>query len=686
MSETVPLPLREDITLRKMLQNGEVSYILKDVEKQKYFRFDEAQYELIGFFDGSRNLSQLVELFNATSQKYEYDDESAEELYKSLKDNKLLKRSQHEENIALIERLKDEKRSKFLQAKGSMLLMRFHLVNPNTQFDYWIEKVRFLWHPLVVKGCLLFMLSALVLTLAQLSRFVADFEQVFFTMNENWLNFLGVWIVALVVIALHECGHGLTCKHFGGDIDDMGFLLLVMQPCLYCNVNDAWLFENKRHKIYVALAGIYTELLLAAFSAYIWLIADVNSILGTIAFVIMTMCTAQSLFFNLNPLVKFDGYYILSDAMEMPNLKQNSTTWFSWLLKTKIFRMDVEAPLVPTDREKRFYMIYGGLALLYISTMLGTIAFLGYGFIAESVGFWGVLFFIWLVAKIVAKLTNSWPRALKEWSSDVFWSKKHRPWTIGALILCSISLFTLNPRVRVLAPCESVTPKQVIHAPESGFVTLAAIDARHRPTVSPGEKLFQLYSPELQLELEQAQAEVQGFQLQIQAAEAEGESAEARRLKSELVAARENYRYLVQRQQKLEITLPEGDWLVEAMPVSMIQGRFYGQGEEMVKLRPATEQLMDIGIEQADRDLIQLGQLARIRLQNGDLITGTVQTVAPMAEAYGPDRKINIRVQTQSSPIPEELTCQAVILAEERLLWEHLWRPVRKMLRAELFI
>ncbi|WP_028299656.1 hypothetical protein [Oceanospirillum beijerinckii] len=423
MSDTIPLPLREDLTQRKMMIDGEPSYIIKDVEKQKYFRFDEAQFDLIRLFDGARNLRQLVELFNETSAKYEYDNESAEELYKSLKDNKLLKRSKHEENIALIERLKDEKRSKFLQAKGSMLLMRFHLVNPNTEFNALIDKVRFLWHPLFVKACLIFMFSALVLVLGQLDRFVDDFEQVFFTMHENWLNFLGVWIVALVVIALHECGHGLTCKNFGGDIDDMGFLLLVMQPCLYCNVNDAWLFENKRHKIYVALAGIYTELLLAAISAYIWLIADVNSILGTIAFIIMTMCTAQSLLFNLNPLVKFDGYYILSDLMEMPNLKQNSTVWFSRLLKTKVFRMDVEAPLMPTERERRFYMIYGGLALLYISIMLSTIAYLGYSFIAQTLGFWGVLLFIWLVAKIIAKLTNTWPRAMKEWSITVFWSK-----------------------------------------------------------------------------------------------------------------------------------------------------------------------------------------------------------------------------------------------------------------------
>ena len=686
MSETIPLPLREDLTQRKMMIDGEPSYIVKDVEKQKYFRFDEAQFDLIRLFDGARNLTQLVELFNETNAKYEYDDESAEELYKSLKDNKLLKRSKHEENIALIERLKDEKRSKFLQAKGSMLLMRFHLVNPNSEFNALIDKIRFIWHPLFVKACLIFMFSALVLVLGQLGRFVEDFEQVFFTMHENWLNFLGVWIVALVVIALHECGHGLTCKHFGGDIDDMGFLLLVLQPCLYCNVNDAWLFENKRHKIYVALAGIYTELLLAAISAYIWMIADVNSILGTVAFVIMTMCTAQSLFFNLNPLVKFDGYYILSDLMEMPNLKQNSTAWFSWLLKTKVFRMDVEAPLVPTDREKRFYMIYGGLALLYISMMLSTIAYLGYGFIAQTMGFWGVILFIWLVAKIVAKLTNTWPRALKEWSVNVFWSKKRRPWTIGALCLFGTALFTIDPRIRVLAPCESVTPKQVIHAPESGFVTLAAIDAYHKPTVAPGERFFQLYSPELQLQLEQASSQVQSLLLQIQAAEAEYDGAEARRLRAELVASRENLQHLRQRQQKLSIALPQGNWLVEAMPVTMIQGRFYSQGEEIVKLRPATEQLIDIGIEQADRGLIHLGQAARIRLQNGDLITGQVYEMAPLAEAYGPDRKINIRVQTQSRPIPEELPCQAVILAEHRLLWEHLWRPIRKMLRAELFI
>lgn len=686
MSDTIPLPLRDDLTLRRVMLDGAPSYVIKDIEKQKYFRFDEAQYELIRLFDGARNLAQLVASFNESSAKYEYDDESAEALYKSLKENKLLKRSQHEENIALIERLKDEKRSKFLQAKGSMLLMRFHLINPNHAFNSLIGKIHFLWHPLFVKACLIFMLSALGLVLGQLDRFLDDLEQVFFTMHQDWLNFVGVWVVALVVIALHECGHGLTCKYFGGDIDDMGFLLLVMQPCLYCNVNDAWLFENKRHKVYVALAGIYTELLLAAISAYIWLLTDVNSLLGTIAFVIMTMCTAQSLFFNLNPLVKFDGYYILSDLMDMPNLKQNSTVWFSWLLKTQVFRMAVEPPLVPTEREKRFYMIYGGLALLYISTMLSTIAILGYDFVAQTLGFWGAIVFIWLVVKIIAKLTNTWPRALKEWSINVFWNKPRRPWTIGASVVLMIALFTVELRVRVLAPCESVTPKSVIHASESGFVTMAAIDAYHRPTVGAGEPFFQLYSPELQVQTEQALAQVQGLKLQIQAAEAEQKGAESRRLRAELVAAQETLQHLQQRQQRLTVLLPEGDWLVEAMPASMIQGRFYTQGEAIVKLRPATEQLIDVGVEQADLELIQVGQDVRVRLQNGVLVMGQVQSVSALAEAYGPDRKINIRVQTASAPIPEALGCQAVVLAEPRLLWEHLWRPIRKMLRAELFI
>lgn len=686
MAEIIPLPLRDDLVSRAMPQEGELSYILKDSDAQKYFRFDEAQFLLLQLFDGQHSLNQLVDRFNEESDKYEYDLESAEELYKALKDNKLLKRSQHEENIALIERLKDEKRSKFLQAKGSMLLMRFHLVNPNTGFNQWVDKIRFIWHPLFVRACLLFMLSALVLTLFQLDRFIDDFEQVYFNMHENWLNFVGVWCVALLVIAFHECGHGLTCKHFGGDVDDMGFLLLVMQPCLYCNVNDAWLFENKRHKIYVALAGIYTEMLLAAMATYIWLIADVNSVLGTVAFIVMTMCTAQSLFFNLNPLVKFDGYYILSDAMDMPNLKQNSTAWFSFLMKKHLFRMSVEEPLVATPREQRFYMIYGGLSLLYITLMLTTIGLLAYGFIAEVVGFWGILFFVWLVARIVAKLTNTWPAALKQWSRDVFWSKQRRPWTLLIITMTSVALFTVHARIRVVAPCESVTPRLVIHAPESGFVTLAAIDAYHRPAVSAGADLFQLHSPELQLQLEQAQARVQGLMLQIQAAESENEAAEARRLASELGAARQQHQRLVQRQQQLNIPLPEGDWLVDSMPAEMLRGRFYGQGQEMVQLRPARHQLIDVGIEQADRELIEPGQSVRIQLQNNELVEGRVIQVAPLAESYGPDRKINIRVQTQSPPIPEELTCSAMILAEEKVLWEHVWRPVRKMLRAELFI
>ncbi|MDP7038753.1 MAG: hypothetical protein QGI45_06335, partial [Myxococcota bacterium] len=357
----VPPPLRTALKIKKMVQGGETLYVVKEPDKQEYYRFEPYQYKMLTLFDGRHNLQKLVDRFNAQSKDIEYDLEALDDLVQSARDFDLLKRTRKEENAALLERLRQERKKKVLQGKGSLLWMRYQLVNPNDFFNKIIDRLRFFWTPAGVKTCIAIMVVAVMSVLLQLDRFGADFERVYFHSQQGVLGFLGIWLVALGAIALHECGHGLTCKNYGGDVHEMGFLLLAFQPCLYCNVNDAWLFESKRHKIYVALAGVWVEMLVGALAAFVWFFFDVGNPIGRIAYILMTISTASSLFVNLNPLLRFDGYYILTDLLEVPNLRQNALALWSWTLKTKLLRIEEEPPFMPSAREKKVYLIYGML-------------------------------------------------------------------------------------------------------------------------------------------------------------------------------------------------------------------------------------------------------------------------------------------------------------------------------------
>ncbi len=392
----------------------------------------------------------------------------------SVKDYKLLRRSKEEKRAALVEKLKDQRQGRFLQAKGSLLNMRFHLHDPNEFFDRILDRVKWVWSPTGVKISFVLIFISMAMIFIQIDRFVADFERVFFYSQQGEWNFLSVWLVALGAIAVHEIGHGMTCKYFGGDVDDMGFLMLAFQPCLYCNVNDAWLFENNRHKIYVALAGVWIELVLAAFAIFIWSVIEVDNIIGRVCFILATVATASSLFLNLNPLMKFDGYYILSDIMEIPNLRQNSLDWFSFCLKKYLFRLDEEPPLKPSPREKRIYFNYGLLIVLYLTIMLSGIAFIGYDLVADAYGTWGVILFLLLVAKFVKMMTGSWSGVLKEFFMKTMFSTPTRKVISTVLgIGFGAALFLWTPHVVVMSEGEVDVETLPVHAREGGYVTYA---------------------------------------------------------------------------------------------------------------------------------------------------------------------------------------------------------------------
>ena len=123
----------------------------------------------------------------------------------------------------------------------------------------------------------------------------------------------------------HEFAHGLTCKHYGGDVHEVGLLVMFFTPCFYCNVSDAWLIPEKRKRLWITAAGGYCDLCLWALAVFAWRLSDPQGLVNYLAWVVVTVCAARVLF-NFNPLLKLDGYYLLSDWLELPNLRQRSWT------------------------------------------------------------------------------------------------------------------------------------------------------------------------------------------------------------------------------------------------------------------------------------------------------------------------------------------------------------------------
>ena len=138
-----------------------------------------------------------------------------------------------------------------------------------------------------------------------------------------------LWAALGVVKVIHEFGHGLSCKVFGGEVHEMGALFLCLSPALYCNVSDAWTLPNKWHRIVISAAGIYVELIIASAATFVWWNTPSHPFVNNLALSLMVVCSVSTIVFNANPLMRYDGYYVLADWLEIPNLRERSNRFLT---------------------------------------------------------------------------------------------------------------------------------------------------------------------------------------------------------------------------------------------------------------------------------------------------------------------------------------------------------------------
>src|SRR5262249_47184162 len=167
---------------------------------------------------------------------------------------------------------------------------------------------------------------------------------------------------------LHECAHGLTCKRYGGGGHEGGVLLLFLTPCFYCDVSDAWLFRGESKRLGGTFAGGYFELFLWALAVFAWRLTPPATPVNYVALVVLSVSGVQTLF-NLNPLLKLDGYYLLSDALEIPNLRQRALGRF----QARLRRLLWGAPKPEPEPHGRLLVGFGLATWLYSLVFLAAV-------------------------------------------------------------------------------------------------------------------------------------------------------------------------------------------------------------------------------------------------------------------------------------------------------------------------
>ena len=367
---------RDDLVTSRQETGGTVFYVIKDPVNGRFFRFKEAEHHIARLLDGVRTRDEVRK---AVEVKFDapLDDDTLKGFIKELDGQGLLDKGQAPTPA-----------DRPVWTHKNPYMIRLRLFDPEAVLNRLVGPLRFMFTPAFVITALLLILSAATLTTVEWGAISQDFSH----MGLLKALLLG-WPALLVVGTLHEFAHGLTCKYFGGEVRDMGFLLIYYHPALYCNVSDAWMFPRKAQRLWVMFSGTLLELFVWALATVFWRFTEPGTLANSLALVVIATSGAKALI-NFNPLIKLDGYYIMSDVLDIPNLRKRAFTYLRHRLRM-VKKSEVEPAYTP--REGRIFLVYSVVSMLFSIGMLVFMAVQAGTFLMGRLQAWGFVIFLLLL-------------------------------------------------------------------------------------------------------------------------------------------------------------------------------------------------------------------------------------------------------------------------------------------------
>src|SRR2546425_2130289 len=463
--------LRADLVVVEQRYRGEQTYIVKDPTTHKYFRFRPVEMVVLQEFDGEHTSAEVAAALAA--QGLPFTAGAVDGFARKLNQMGLLERSLAQRSVLLMERLRAERHRRVARTHytGSLLRMRWSVGDPDRMLDRWTPRLKFFFSkPFLLISVALFAVYGVIFVTRwpQLSQAIKQL----YTLS-SWTVGTAVlfWLTAIVIIGIHELGHGVTCKHFGGQVHEIGAMLIYFQPAFFCNVNDAWTFPELRARLWVTAAGAWIQLVVAGLAAIVWWTAEPGTLVSRVALFSVVIGGATTVLANANPLIPLDGYYALRDYLEIPNLRARAFGYLGWLVKRHVLRLEVPAP--PADeRERRVFLIYGALAFVYSVNIRLLLAGLALGWANRTLGAIGVTLFALALAMLLRNRLRGAARAmataLREHRAGAWLRGRWRPAVGGGLTIFLLGLLvpwpiTVDGSFTALAPL-----RLALKAPDDG--------------------------------------------------------------------------------------------------------------------------------------------------------------------------------------------------------------------------
>jgi multidrug resistance efflux pump len=482
--------LRSDLLISRQEMSGELYVVIKDPQTRRFFRLREVEYAVAHRLDGATPLETVAHDLQ-TALNVAVDTETVAQFVEHLRRTGLLEA----DGPPPIDRRPLRQR-----VASNPLYIRMKALDPDRLFDRLLPFVRFCFTPHFLVGSAIAILVALCITVASWNEFARDVRGLY-----RFDALLLAWVTLLSVTTAHEFAHGLTCKHFGGHVHEIGFLLIYFQPAFYCNISDAWLFPERAKRMWVTFAGGYLETVVWAFATLVWRVTDTDTWLNFLALIVMAT-SGIKLFFNLNPLIKLDGYYLLSDYLEIPNLRQKSISYVKESI-TKLWRSRVNVAQV-SRRERRVFVTYGLLAAVYSYWLLGIVALHFGTFLVNRYQGLGFLLFTGLLVAVFQQPVGKVASRLRAAASSPpgLASLKRRPRLVLAAVVVP-ALFLVRAELNVSGEFTILPGHNADVRPQvAGIIEQIFVD--EGTYVRAGDPIARLAGRDYRAELRQTDAEI----------------------------------------------------------------------------------------------------------------------------------------------------------------------------------
>ncbi len=354
-SRALTVRKRPDLSASRHHYQGTGYWVVKEPVGLQYFRFHDEEYFILNMLDGHVSLQHIKDGFEArfAPQKITFGD--LQQFIGMLHRSGLVISNSPGQGKALRHRGRKKKNKELVGKFSNIFAIRTRGIDPEKILNRLLPWFGWMFTVPALLFFLTFLLSASLLLATQYETVYAKlptFQQFFAA--DRWLILAATMGIVKV---LHEFGHGLSCKKFGGECHEIGFMLLVFTPCLYCNVSDSWMLPNKWKRVWIGAAGIYVEMILASFAAYVWFFTESGTTINDLCLNMMFLNVVSTILVNGNPLLRFDGYYILMDMLEIPNLRQKATEVLKrWFQETCLGLELQDDPFLPQRNRFMFGM------------------------------------------------------------------------------------------------------------------------------------------------------------------------------------------------------------------------------------------------------------------------------------------------------------------------------------------